>query len=58
MENLQEANVFLKDWPDTYGSPKVPQLLFQTNGEPKQKKPSEASIECDAVSLIQEMKDN
>ena len=54
----EEAKTFLEDWPETCGEPKVPQLLFETTGEPKRKKPSAISIECDAFSLIQDMKDN
>ena len=53
-----KAKDILRDWPDTCGQPKVPQLSFETTGEPKQKKPSAISIECHAFSLIQDMKDN
>ena len=34
----EEAKAVLCDWPDTFGSPSVPQLLFQTPPEPKRKK--------------------
>ena len=57
----EEAKAVLCDWPHTFGSPTVPQLLFQTPPEPKRKKLSTAertARECDAVSLIKEMQDN
>ena len=52
------AKAFLRDWPSTTGAPKIPQLLFESPAEPKRKKHSEASIKSDAVSLIEEMRDN
>ena len=52
------AKAFLEDWPITIGAPKILQLLFETTGEPKRKKPSVISIECYAISIIQDMKDN
>ena len=57
-EKPDQAKVALQDWPNIFGAPKIPQLLFETPDEPKRKKRSAASIECDAVSLIQDMKDN
>lgn len=54
----KEAKAVLCDWPDTFGSPSVPQLLFQTSPEPKRKKLSTTERECDAVSLIKQMQDN
>ena len=53
-----EAKKFLIDWPETYGSPQIPQLLFEPPQEPKRKKPSTLSIECDCVMLIKEMESN
>ena len=54
----EEAKTFLEDWSNTCGQPMVPQLIFETAGEPKRKKPSAISMEDDAVLLIQDMKDN
>jgi len=54
----EEAKAVLQDWPDTLGSPDLPQLLLETPDEPKRKKRSAASIECDVVMLIKQMKDN
>ena len=54
----EEAKAVLQDWPDTYGSPHVPQLLFELPEEPKRKKQSTFSIEYDSVMLINEMKSN
>ena len=55
---LDEAKEALKDWPDTFGSPNVPQLLSELPQEPKRKKPSALSIECDGAMRIKEMRDN
>ena len=57
-EKPDEAKAFLRDWPSTTGAPKIPQLLFEIPAEPKRKKRSAALIKCDAVSIIEEMKDN
>ena len=54
----EEAKAILQDWPDTCGAPYIPQLLCETPVEPKRKKRSALSIECDAVSLIHQMKEN
>ena len=54
----EEAKAVLQDWPDTLGSPRLPQLLLETPDEPKRKNRSAASNECDAVTLINEMEDN
>lgn len=54
----EEAKAILQDWPDTLGLPRLPQLLLETPDEPKRKKRSAALIECDAVTLINEMEDN
>lgn len=54
----EEAKTVLEDWPDTTGSPNVPQLLVEEPPEPKRKKLSTAERECDAVSLIKQMQDN
>ena len=53
-----EAKAALEDWPDTFGSPSVPQLFVEEPPEKKQKKQSKYSIECDGVMLIKEMEDN
>lgn len=52
-----EAKAVLCDWPDTFGLPSVPQLLFETPPEPKRKKLSAAEHVCDAGSLIKQMQD-
>ena len=57
-ENPDEAKAALEDWPDTFGAPNIPQLLFETDVEPKRKKRSVAERECDGVVLIKEMVDN
>ena len=57
-KNPEEAKAVLQDWPDTCGAPNIPQLLCETPVEPKRKKRSAVSIECDAVSLIHQMKEN
>ena len=54
----EEAKAVLQDWPDTFGSPDLPQLLFEAHVEPKRKKRSVAERECDGVVLIKEMVDN
>ena len=54
----EEAKAVLCDWPDTTGSPNVPQLLVEEPIERKRKKLSTAERECDAVSLIKQMEDN
>ena len=54
----EEAKAVLQDWPGTFGSPDLAQLLLETPDEPKRKKRSAASIECDAVSLLRQMKEN
>lgn len=54
----EEAKTVLEDWPDTTGSPNVPQLLVETHPELKRKKLSTAERECDAFSLIKQMQDN
>ena len=54
----EEAKAVLCHWPDAFGSPSVPQLLFETPPEPKRKKLSAAERECDDVSLIKQMQDN
>ena len=54
----KEANEVLYDWLDTTGSPNVSQLLFEMPEEPKRKKPSALSVECDGLMLIKEMKSN
>ena len=53
-----EAKKRLIDWPETFGSPKIPQLLFEPPQEPKRKKPSTLSIQRDCVMLIKEMESN
>ena len=54
----EEAKTVLEDWPDTTGSPNVPQLLVEEPPERKRKKQSTYSIECDGGMLIKEMEDN
>ena len=54
----EEAKAALSDWPDTTGSPNVPQLLFEEPLERKRKKQSTCSIEYEGVMLIKEMADN
>lgn len=53
-----EAKGALQDWPDTYGSPRVPQLLFEEPPEPNRKKRSAVELECDGAELIYQMKEN
>lgn len=53
-----EAKAVLEDWPDTTGSPHVPQLFVEEPPEKKRKKQSEYSIECAGLMLIKEMEDN
>ena len=55
---VEEAKATLEDWPDSFGSPDLPQLLLETLNEPKRKKRSPLTIESDAVSLIHQMKEN
>ena len=38
----EEAKAVLQDWPDTFGSPHLPQLLVETPNEPKRNKRSPA----------------
>ena len=52
----EEAKAVLQDWPGTIGSPDLSLLLLETPDE--EKKWSTASIECDAVPLIHQMKEN
>ena len=54
----EKAKAALSDWPDTTGSPNVPQLLFEEPLERKQTKQPTYSIECEGVMLIKEMEDN
>ena len=54
----EEAKTVLEDWPDTTGSPNVPQLLVEEPPERKRKKQSTYSIECDGGMFIKEMEDN
>lgn len=54
----EEAEAFLQDWPDTTGSPNVPQLVFENPPELKRKKRSAAELECDGLELIHQMKNN
>lgn len=53
-----EAKAALEDWPDSIGSPNVPQLFVEEPPEKKRKKQSKYSIECDGMMLIKEMEDN
>lgn len=46
-----EAKAVLQDWPDTFGAPNLPQLLFGEPPEKKRKKQSRISIECDGAKL-------
>ena len=55
---LEEDKAVLQDWPDTFGSPDLPQLLSEAPDEPKRKKRSDYSIECNGVKLIKKMADN
>ena len=48
-----EAKAVLCDWPDTFGSPSVPQLLFETPPEPKRKKLS--AVECRPAQLCRDV---
>ena len=58
MRNLTKLKLFFKIGPVKTGAPKIPQLLFEIPAELKPKKRSAVLIKCDAVSLIEEMKDN
>ena len=53
-----KAKAVLEDWLDTLGGPDLPQLLLETLNQPKGKKRSTYSSECDGSMLIKEMKDN
>ena len=57
-DKVEEAKATLEDWPDSFGSPDLPQLLLETLNEQKRKKRSPLTIESDAVSLIHQMKEN
>lgn len=54
----EKAKAALSDWPDTTGSPNVPQLLFEEPLERKQNKQPTYSIECEGVMLNKQMEDN
>ena len=50
---LDEAKKTMEDWPQTFGCPKVPQLLPELREARKRKKPNPF---VDASSLVQEMR--